>query len=499
MPASFRRVSTKGQRPFLIFIMIVACLGERTCLAADVIDIGSRRELFVDQELIDRLEGARLEIGRPRSGGVAVSFDRPCEGPFAFYTTIIQDGDKFRMYYRGASNVPGYRYTTCYAESADGIRWTKPDLGIIEIDGSKANNVVLLENQCLAPFLDTRPGVPADERYKGNVFVEARFGAPEVGLRGYVSADGLRWRPVEGNVILHAEFKNNFDSQNVMFWSEVEKKYVLFARHSQAGVRAQARATSDDFRHWTPQVPMTYSDTNSTVPSAQLYTSQVQPYFRAPHVYISLPGRLMAGRRVLSKEQEARLDIDPLGGGAGDCADGVLQTTRAGSTRFDRTFQEALLRPGPGDQNWVSRTNYPACGIIQTGPDEMSIFVQRHYGQKSAHLERLVLRLDGFASLHAPFVGGSLLTRPLRFSGTALEINCSTSAAGGIRVAIENADGEALPGYTLSDADEITTDDLARVVTWRGKSDVSKLAGQPVRLRIELRDADVYSFRFRPE
>ena len=65
------------------------------------------------------------------------------------------------------------------------------------------------------------------------------------------------------------------------------------------------------------------------------------------------------------------------------------------------TFREALVRPGPGDGNWVSRTNYPACGVVQTGPAEMSLFVQRHYGLKTAHLERLTLRLDGFASVRA--------------------------------------------------------------------------------------------------
>lgn len=121
---------------------------------------------------------------------------------------------------------------------------------------------------------------------------------------------------------------------------------------------------------------MTDSDTGTSVPSEQLYTSQVQPYFRAPHLYVSLAGRLMEGRRALSAE-EAR-GVDPSGGDAGDIADGVLQTTRAGSIRFDRTFREALVGPGPGTGNWVSRTNYPACGIVQTGPMEMSICVQRH-------------------------------------------------------------------------------------------------------------------------
>ena len=53
----------------------------------------------------------------------------------------------------------------------------------------------------------------------------------------------------------------------------------------------------------------------------------------------------------------------------------------------------------------------------------MSIYVQRHYGLKTSHLERLALRLDGFASVHAPYAGGELWTRPLRFAGGQLEIN----------------------------------------------------------------------------
>jgi len=459
-------------------------------------DIGSRRELFVDHYLIERLDGARLEIGRPQPAGVAIKYDKPWDGPISHCTTIIKDGDKYRMYYRGKSSKPGYRYTICYAESRDAIHWTRPELGLIEIDGTKANNVVLLENQALAPFLDTRPGVPDAERFKGNAFVETRFGAEKVGLLGYVSPDGLHWKPIRKEPIVLEEFKNNFDSQNVMFWSEVEQQYVLYARQSEAGIRAQSRATSKDFLTWTPQILMTYSDTGTTVPSDQLYTSQVQPYFRAPHVYISLPGRLMQGRRALTPEQGKRLDIEPDTGGDGDCSDGVLQTSRAGSTRFDRTFREALVRPGSGDGNWVSRTNYPACGIVQTGPAEMSLFVQRHYGLKSAYLERLTLRLDGFASVHAPFAGGELLTRPLRFAGSTLELNCSTSAAGGIRVEIQDADGKPIPGHALADSIEIIGDDVARVVTWKGGADVSKLAGKPVRLRFVLRDADLYSMRF---
>jgi hypothetical protein len=133
---------------------------------------------------------------------------------------------------------------------------------------------------------------------------------------------------------------------------------------------------------------------------------------------------------------------------------------------------------------------------VQTGPAEMSLYVQRHYGLKTAHLERLTLRLDGFASVHAPFAGGELLTRPLRFAGNALELNCSTSAAGGIRVEVQDADGQPIRGHTLGDSVEIIGDDVARVVTWKGGADLRRFAGNSVRLRFVMRDADLYSLRF---
>jgi hypothetical protein len=100
----------------------------------------------------------------------------------------------------------------------------------------------------------------------------------------------------------------------------------------------------------------------------------------------------------------------------------------------------------------------------------------------------------GNGSRHA---GGELLTRPLRFAGNTLDINCSTSAAGGIRVEIQDAAGKPITGHGLADSVEILGDDIARVVTWKGGADVSRLAGQPVRLRFQLRDADLFSLQFK--
>ena len=456
-----------------------------------VVDIGSRRELFVDQLLVERLDGLRLELQKPQPAGVALRYDLPWEGRFAFFTTILKDGDTYRMYYRGDPDGK-QPAPMCYAESGDGIRWTKPTLRLHEVGGSRENNVLMPStgDGVMVPFLDNRPGVPAAERFKANHEIGA-------GLIGLASGDGIHWKPFGGGVLVPNTLKNHFDSQNVMFWSEAEKLYVLYARHMEGTKRATCRATSEDFLHWSAPTLMTYSDTGTTDPSEHLYTSQVHPYFRAPHLYVSLPGRFMYLRRVLTPQQGAALDLSAAGGGIGDVSDGVLQTSRAGSTRFDRTFLEAFVRPGLGHSHWVSRTNYPALGVVPTGAGEMSLYVQRNYGQPTSHLERLTLRTDGFSSVHAPFAGGEMRTRPLRFSGQELEINYSTGAAGGLRVELQDAAGHPVPGYALADCPEIIGDELQRVVAWKNGPDVERLAGQTVRLRFVMNDADLFSLRFR--
>ena len=460
--------------------------------------IGSRRELFVDYLLVDRLEGAGLKLHVPQPGGVAVQFgasEGDSDDHNAFYTTVLKDGDTYRMYYRGKSyhrTDQGFESLTCYAESSDGVNWTKPDLGLVEVDGSKHNNVILSTGWQFCPFVDTRPGVPAGERYKGN----ARY---DEGLRGFVSGDGIHWTEAKGGVIVPNALSNHFDSQNVMFWSEVEECYVLYARHNEGGKRATAKATSADFETWTEPTLMEYSDTESTTPSEHLYTNQTHPYIRAPHIYVALPGRIFFDRRTLTPEEQAyaEAELDPGVGKGVDCSDGILLTSRAGTTRYDFTFMESLVRPGIGANNWTARNNYPALGVVQTGPSEMSLYVNRDYGQRNAYLERLTLRLDGFSSLNAPYAGGEMTTKPFTFAGDELEINYATSAAGSIRIELQDEAGVPIPGYAAADCNELIGDEIERVVAWQGGMAMGTLAGKPVRMRFVMKDADIYSFRFR--
>ena len=89
-----------------------------------------------------------------------------------------------------------------------------------------------------------------------------------------------------------------------------------------------------------------------------------------------------------------------------------------------------------------------------------------------------------------------MVTRPFTFQGARLSLNLSTSAAGSLRVEVQDATGHPLPGYALNDCWEIIGDTLDYTVRWKGGADISRLAGRPVRLRVVLHDADMYSLRF---
>ena len=113
----------------------------------------------------------------------------------------------------------------------------------------------------------------------------------------------------------------------------------------------------------------------------------------------------------------------------------------------------------------------------------------------SAFVVVLILSILNFLLLYA---GGEFTTRPIRFKGKELVINYATSAVGSVRVEIRGEDGKPLPGFNLRSCPQIFGDELEHIVSWKGGSDVSQLEGKPIRLRFVMKDADLYSVRFRP-
>ena len=171
---------------------------------------------------------------------------------------------------------------------------------------------------------------------------------------------------------------------------------------------------------------------------------------------------------------------------------------------WDRTFLESFIRPGRDPKNWINRNNMTSTGVMETGEDEISLYVLRNYKSPSIHMERMTLRTDGFASLRARYSGGEVLTKPLKFEGSNLVLNFATSAAGSIRVEIQDAQGDPLPGFALEESPLIWGDEIEHTVRWerthaKATSDkpLARIAGKPVRLRFVMKDADLYSLRFK--
>ncbi len=483
-------------RSFLTVLILITSAASLVT-ADEAISVGSRRELFVDRFLIDKLDGVSLQLQHPQSAGVSLKFDQPWEGQVSGYVTVIHDGDLYRLYYRGrpltgfGDTDPRAQEDTCYAESRDGITFTRPKLGLVSLGGNKNNNAILADvghaTHNFAPFLDSRPGIPKSERFKGV------GGSSESGLIAFVSEDGIHFHKLQDKPIITG---GAFDSQNNVFWSEHEQCYVCFFRTFKNGVRWITRTTSTDFLNWTPAIDMTFGD----VPHEHLYTNQTEAYFRAPHIYIGTAARFWPGRRSLTDKQVAALNLDDKVNYDGlklESSDAVLLSSRGGN-RYDRTFLESLVRPGTDLRNWTARSNYPARGVVPTGPAEMSMYVQRNYGQQTHYLERMTFRTDGFVAVHGDYRGGELITKPFTFAGNELRLNLSSSAAGGVSVEIQDAGGKPIPGFTLGECIELNTDDLSRVVSWKSGSNVSSLSGKPVRLRFRLKDADLFALQFFP-
>lgn len=492
-------------RKFYILCLGLAWLGMATAAWAVTLDIGSQRELMVDNYLIDYFQGgAELELHEPTKREVVLTHENPWEGSGCGYYTILEDTDRLRMYYTcaqqpvtGTENVPTHPLYAGYAESTDGIHWTKPNLGLFEYEGSTANNIIWagVGAHDFTPFKDTNPNCPADAKYKA-----VAAGYPDNSLIAFKSADGINWSPMENGPITT---EGAFDSQNLAFWDEERGEYRAYFRDFRDGARDIKTCTSPDFVNWSDPVWLEYPG----APTEQLYTNQIEPYYRAPQLFIGFPTRYTErgwsptmNELPDSEARDVRYNYSPRFGTA--ITDGLFMTSRDGET-FNR-WGEAFIRPGiEQDGNWNYGDGYQAWGLIETpsdqvgAPNELSLYVGEDQWFETCCLRRYTLRIDGFVSVNAPRSGGEMVTKPFTFEGEELELNFATSAAGSVYVEIQDEFGNPIPGYSLADSDEIFGDTLSRMVTWNGSGNVEALADTPIRLRFVMSDADLYSLKFR--
>jgi hypothetical protein len=490
---------------FVLAICAVGCVS-LVSMAAEPVDIGALRELFVDDHVIQTIEGdVRLELQQPVPRDVALVTGEPWEGNTCAYYTVFLDKsasgeDLLRMYYRGSNYDHEIRDQThgqvvCYAESRDGIHWTRPNLGLIEFDGSKKNNIVWdgAGAHCFTPFKDANPDCRPEARYKALSQVHrtgrAHFAAQgEMTAFAYKSPDGIHWTISDGPLIT----RGDFDSQNTAFWDQHAGRYreyhrVRFYRNPEGeliigglrarpGFRSIMTGTSKNFLNWASWSEPELLDFDDDIGPQHLYTNAVTPYARAPQILIGFPTRLLP-------EEGHR--VEP-----------ILMASRDGR-RFKRWDKPVIPEDAPKDRKG-NRSNYMAWGIVPTpGNDrEYSVYASESYlSGTDTRLRRFTYRVDGFVALRGGKQGGQLITRPLSVAGGRWELKYVARPNGHVRIEIQDAAGRPLTNFSATDCDPLKGDEIAKHVTWNTDGN-GPFSGKPVRVRFEVKDADLFSFRF---
>lgn len=494
---------------WLVFLAFVPCsfvLSEES----ECIDLGNRRELFIDDYLVSKMTNVELITHRPERKNLAMIFDKPWEGDSQGYFAALYDGSIYRLYYHAWGQATNYPLTIACIESEDGINWTHPEYGIHEYEGSTANNIVLKEVKPnlaahdFTPFLDLKPGVPEDEKYKGLGLGWDRVDESRNALYAWKSSDAVHWTKMQEEPIFTA---GKFDTQNISFWSTKEEKYVLYYRDFRGETRVIKRAVSDDYLNWTDEGEIQFPDGGSPVERIQYYTNQIFQYYRAPHIYIGFPTRYVDNGLTKStellpewEERQTRIAVGRRLGTA--VTDSIFITSRDGMNF--KTSDDVFVAPGLRTaHNWFYGDNYLASNVFETkstdddSPNELSIYSTESYQtQGDSRLRRYTLRIDGFGSLHAKSLEGVVETKLLSFAGKELSLNVATSAAGFVKVEVLNEDGSVAEGFSAEDCDLIYGDTLDRRVSWNGSSDMSALQGKAVRLRFHMKEADLYSLKW---
>jgi len=451
-----------------------------------MLNLGSKRELFVDRFLIESLDRASLKMHSPARREVVFQVKPTGENACTGCYNLLRDDDRILMYYRGyyplneKDGDGAESQTANLVTSLDGVHFERPNIGLFEFKGSRDNNIIYHGQQAhnFCVFRDDNPDAEPSQRFK------AVGGSGTDNLYGFCSSDGIHWERIQEGPL---KVTGAFDSVNVPMWDPHAGCYRLFSRYFSRGgfkgVRAIQSCTSDDFINWTDPQPHVYAE---DAPREHFYTNATLPCPGAEHLLLSFPMRFVPDRT------RSTDGMDYPGDGLSDA---IFMTSRD-SVHWDRTFMEGWIRPGLDQKNWTHRSLIPAVGIFETADDEWSMYISENYGWSTNRVRRVTVRPFGFASLSANYSGGEMITKPLTYAGRTLRLNYATSAAGSVAVEVQEEDGTPIQGFALDELTPMFGDELDVPVSWNGGSDLSKLAGRPVRFLFKLKDADIFALRF---
>ncbi|MHB8973409.1 MAG: hypothetical protein ACYC3X_09215 [Pirellulaceae bacterium] len=456
-------------------------------------EVGTERQLFIDRAFFDQSSNVALRLHQPRKTGERnLQYDKPWESATLNWFSILEDQGvvdqeaKYRMWYE-CYDVPGWPTADdtsfCYAESRDGIHWTKPELGLCVYAGNPQNNILFRQIGVgdhysrvhgTGVFID--PTAPPEARYKAVSQGQFPGATPPHRIAGMVSPDGIKWTRLPQRIC--DEFA---DSQYSGFWDPRLNRYVIYGRV--AG--NIGRSESPDFAQFKRLELVLAADQHDPA-NSNLYNPAAVKYSGAANVYLMFPS--------LYQHAPDTLDIR-------------MAVSRDG-VRWSYPDQQTAFVPLGDDGAWDSKSLYMGQGVIQAGDETWLYYSGSPLLHNKTELEdllaceqpramgRLVMRRDRFVSVEGGADGGWFVTPPLQFAGNTLNLNVDVRPGGSVRVALLDEQGKTLPDRGADDCLPITGDHLDAVVPWKQGTDIGALANRAVRMRIELNNASLFGFQF---
>jgi hypothetical protein len=468
------------------------------CCASAIPAFAQQRHLFLDPDFAQEVRGASLHTNPPQRREIVIKPDRPWEQlMISFYLTVMEDQGRLRLWYICRDKAD--QANVAYAESADGISWTKPNLGIVDYAGSRDNNLIGITSLEGVVFRD--PNASPQERYAYITHLITQ------GMVRFHSADGLHWRHDAAPLL-----KFGADSQNVTFWDERLGRYVMYLRgwrtdpdkrRYRTVVRAETKSIAQPFdvgpteKSWHPwgkdknavigdEFPTVFAADELDPANCDVYNISALPYPPDPRWYLGFPSMFQRDKRI----SDGRLEVQFAGS-----VDGVRWH------RYDRKPYAPLGLAGSESANMT----FMGTGMVVRGDEIWQYgtgFLSRH-GDREARMKRTdgviyryVQRMDGFVSLDFDAAGGSCVTAPVKVEGRKLVLNVDTGALGNLRVGLFDASGAALAEFSAAQCEVLRTNSTHAVVSWKGRDDLASIEGKTVRLALAGSRAKLYGFYF---
>ncbi len=452
---------------------------------------GNDRYLLLDSRIIGNTENVKLTIGKVQKyrGNPLFEEDKPWEKRFDnLYANVIYDEQEkiYKCWYspfiidisskgmtleqrKEIEYEPLAReMAICYATSKDGIKWVKPELGIVKYEGSKANNILWRGGKGKGEYLEGPHGT--------GIFKDLRDADPKRRYKAFFkgdilsvafSADGIHWAPA----IACPEADSAGDTHNNAFWSPTLGKYVGITREwGEPFGRQVARTSSADFVNWSKSRVVLEG-------LSERYQTYAMPVFYHGGIYLGL---------VAIHDQEADRVWTEL-------------TWSPDTVKWHRVLPGTPLIPNSekqGDYDWGC-VYAAACPVFLK--DEIRLYYGgsdgNHTSWRNGFFCLATLRPDGFAGYEQVAGGsnktGSITTKPVSVVAGPLCISADIAPSGYVKVTALNKDNEK-----LAEGELIIKTATDAPIQWKDGFSLKKLKGKDVKLKFELRESKLYSFSF---